>query len=146
MENFKIENTENGHEAHVLVALFAKKNGKHLLALRKQKPAGIYAPIVGHVQHGEGLLEAMNREIEEEAGKGIVTDNLHHIHTQLLDSPECRHGVTYHQWNVFTADVCGTIKPDGKEADIIDWYYIKSINDQLGSFWKTILKEIDLGL
>jgi len=83
--------------AHVTVATVIERDGHFLLVEEEADGALVYNQPAGHLDHGESLLEAAQRETLEETGWHVELLGL--VGLALYTSPG--NGVTYHRTTFF---------------------------------------------
>ena len=81
--------TEIHQTPYIGVHLMLIQNGKLLLQERKGGVLnGYYSPVSGHVDKGEGVIDALIREAKEEAGIILEKNDLKvNVIAHLLDAP-----------------------------------------------------------
>jgi len=111
----------SGGVAHTSVGMFVINDGKTLLIKKADSfYQGKYSIVAGHVENGEGPLEALNRESVEELGLAPVTAKLACPVFTLTDA--CRHGAEEHIWFVFECEIeGGSIVFDESEISEVKW-------------------------
>ncbi|PHS17607.1 MAG: NUDIX hydrolase [Kangiella sp.] len=112
-------------QIHVTVAAIIRRNNQYLL-VKERSSAGeiVYNQPAGHVELRESLLDAVSREVKEEAGLDFVPTQL--IGTYLL-SP-ASNGKTYLRF-CFIGDVPEDQEPSPQDPDILanEWFSLQEI-------------------
>ena len=143
----KTGKSKDGREMHYSVgALIKNEEDKYLLIDRKKFPLGI-AGIAGHIDEGEGEVDALKREVEEETG---LTVNKYKLRfEEEVPWNECSRGIKVHKWYLYSCEASGELKQNKHEAKSIGWYTkeeIKKFNEEgrLEDVWKYWFEKLDL--
>ena len=135
---------QNPHQTpYIGVHLMLIQDGKLLL---QHKIAGtlngIYTPISGHVDKGEGVIEALVREAKEEADITLNPNDLKvSVVAHLLDAPYKGGTADIINFFIFTDKYEGTIRnmePD--KTDSLAFYDLDHLPDMLMSHIFDVLK------
>jgi 8-oxo-dGTP diphosphatase len=87
----------------LVVYVFLERDGKILLGKRKNAfGEGHYSTPAGHIDPGETVMECASRELSEETGIEVETDNFELIGVRLLPDYEID-GVKAHEYVAFAA-------------------------------------------
>ena len=102
---------------YIGVHLMLIQNNKLLLQERKGGfTDGLFTPVSGHVDKGEGVIDALIREAKEEAGILLKKENLKiNVIAHLLDAPYKGKRADIINYFIFTDTYSGQI--DNKEPD-----------------------------
>ncbi len=114
-------------QIHVTVAAIIRRNNQYLLVKERSSADEIvYNQPAGHVELRESLLDAVSREVKEEAGLDFIPTQL--IGTYLL-SPAIN-GKTYLRF-CFIGDVPDDQEPSPQDPDILanEWFSLQEIAD-----------------
>jgi len=134
---------------HKTAAVVIERDGKILLLKRpqSQSSAGKWAIPGGHVDEGEPVHIAAQREMQEEVGGVEDLEEIGQPFVHDVDSP--RYGPHQHICHIFRAklkaELKGEPKVDPKEAD--DWAWFKPedvIRLELTDYTERILKELSI--
>jgi ADP-ribose pyrophosphatase YjhB (NUDIX family) len=136
----KVEEID-GEKYHYVVGFLIEKNDKYLLMNRKIYPYGYAAPC-GHVDEGESIGQAINRELEEETGLGL--ENYHKIYDDVIAVNPCHYDNVYkHKTTVYEVTTFGKLKVDDKEFKSFGWFNKEEIAKlDLEPMWKVIFEKI----
>lgn len=130
----KTRNHTDKKTMHYSVGALIRRDNKLLLIDRAIEPFGC-ACIAGHVDEGEDVVTALQREVFEESGLTVTKHRL--IAEEELDWNWCSKGVRSHYWYVFECEVAGTLTQNKRETRSIGWYTEDEIQKlQLEPVWK----------
>jgi 8-oxo-dGTP diphosphatase len=103
---------------HIVASALIIRDGKVLLTLRRTYPFGLEFP-VGHVEYGESIEEALEREVLEELGVKVTSATL----LLQIEQPVsyCRFGSTIEEWAVFSVDYNGQSIIENDEIESVRW-------------------------
>ena len=140
--------TEIHQTPYIGVHLMLIQNGKLLLQERKGGFLnGYYSPVSGHVDKGEGVIDALIREVKEESGIILEKDSLKvNVIAHLLDAPYKGRRADIMNYFIFTDVYKGVI--ENKETDktkSLDFYDLKALPDKLMSHIFDVLKAYERG-
>ncbi len=135
--------TQEHQTPYIGVHLMLIKDGQLLLEQRKGGALdGYYLPVSGHVDKGEGLIDAMCREAKEEANIVLDPKDLKiSVVAHLLDAPYKFHTSDIINFFIFTDKYAGEIKnmePD-KTASLA-FYDLDNLPDALLAHIKEIIQ------
>lgn len=120
-------------------AVIENEKGEYLLIDRAVEPFG-FGCISGHINEGEEAIDALKREVKEEAGLDVVNYKL--IYGRKLRTRGCSYGKIPHYCFIFKCDVGGKINGNPKEVKSINWYSKEEIkNLKLEPLWKFFFKK-----
>ncbi len=130
-----------GVPRHFIVGIIVEKRGRYLLMERNNFPYGFACP-AGHIDKGETIEEARDRELKEETGL-IITDSKK-IYTGVISINPCRYDGTYdHMTYIYKVKTKGRIKIDKGEFKSYGWYSKKEISDlSLEPMWSFVFNKI----
>jgi len=114
-------------QIHVTVAAIIKRNDHYLLVKERSSSGDIvFNQPAGHVELKESLLDAVSREVKEEAGLDFTPTGL--IGTYLL-SP-ATNGKTYLRF-CFVGDVPDDQSPSPQDPEILEncWFTLQEITE-----------------
>ncbi len=123
--------------------LLLVQDGKILLQKRKGKfTGGLYCPVAGHVDKGEGVIDALIREAKEEANITLDKDKLEiKMMAHLLNAPYKGKQADIINYFIFTDTYEGVVKnlePDKTES--IAFYDLNALPTPLMGFVLAAIK------
>ena len=128
------QGSRNEKPIHYSVGALVKNDDKFLLIYRAKTPI-CYAGVAGHVDEGEGPLQAIHREVKEESGLEIK--ECHLLFEEMVDWNWCRRGITGHYWYLYECAVAGDVMYNKAEVKSIGWYSIGEIKQMdIEPVWK----------
>ncbi|MDP4012968.1 MAG: NUDIX hydrolase [Candidatus Nanoarchaeia archaeon] len=131
-----------GKIKHFSVGALIKKDNKFLLIDRKKVPYG-WAPPAGHIDEGETSIQALKREVKEEANLKVKSFKLIKKFNNLKFG--CRRIGSYHEIYVYSCKWSGNLKIEKSEAKRYKWYKKEELSKiKLEAVWKKILKELKI--
>jgi ADP-ribose pyrophosphatase YjhB (NUDIX family) len=122
---------------HDTTAIIIRKGGRFLLVRRANKPEkGFWAVPGGHVDEGESVWQAAQREAGEEVGDVEVDKKPFFVFVHDA-------GITHrHRAHVFFGKVTGEVKA-GSDAEDVGWFSLKEMeNLELTHYTKKIINHI----
>lgn len=133
---------------YIGVHLMLIQDGKLLLQERKGGfTDGYFTPVSGHVDKGEGVIDALIRESKEEAGITLKKETLKiKVIAHLLDAPYKGRRADIINYFVFTDTYDGVI--ENKEPDktkTLAFYDLNALPDKLMSHIFEVLKAYERG-
>ena len=123
-------------------AILVEKDGKFLLVKRSNRTwKGQWCVPGGHVDEGESVWEAAQREAQEEVGKVEVEEEPYMIFIHSVPAGEKRcPGEHQHKCHAFRGKVVGEIKA-GTDAAELGWFTKEEAKGlKLTNYTKTILQ------
>jgi len=119
---------------HNTVAVLVEKDGKFLLVKRSQPPRkGFWELPGGHVDEGESVTEAAQREAREEVGEVEVEKEPFYI----LDPEHIRVG-HQHRCHYFRGRVVGEVKA-GSDAAEVGWFTLEEMKKMDISYFTLLI-------
>ena len=109
---------------HYSVGAVIERDGTYLLLERAQFPPG-FAGAAGHVDVDEEPDDALAREVVEETGLRVISQNL--LFSEVAPDNPCGYGVTTHTWWVYAVEVTGEPDVDAHEAKSWGWFTPEAI-------------------
>ncbi|MFH1694713.1 MAG: NUDIX hydrolase [Patescibacteria group bacterium] len=138
----KKDKTKSGESLHCSVGALIEKDGKYLLINRAVPPLG-FAGIAGHIDEGEGVLQALKREVKEESN--LEVSNCEQLFEEELDWNWCSKGVGSHYWHLFKCNVSGELVRSKRETKSIGWYSKEEIKKlKLEPAWEYWFKKLNI--
>ncbi len=130
-----------GTPRHFIVGIIVEKNGKYLLLERINFPYGFACP-TGHINKGETIEEARDRELNEETG--LVITGSKKVYSGVISINACRYDGTYdHMTYIYKVKTKGKIKIDKDEFKSYGWYSKKEISNlNLEPMWSFVFNKI----
>ncbi len=114
------KNVVDGKPRHYVVGFIIKRGEKYLLMERKNFPYG-FASSAGHIDEGENVMMALNRELKEETELEIVKSE--EVFNEIISLNPCRYDGTYdHMTYIYTVETKGELKVDESEFKSFGWY------------------------
>lgn len=142
MVNIKKTRDSNGGIIHHGVSAVIRRNGKYLLIDRAIKPFG-YGCISGHMYEEEEAVDALVREVREEAGLKVISQEL--IFKGKLKSRGCSYGKIPHYCYIFECEVEGEPNRNPREVKSIGWYSEDEIkNLKLEPLWRFYFRKMKI--
>lgn len=87
--------------AHVTVATVVERDGRFLMVQERAEGRTVINQPAGHLEQGESLVAAAERETREETGWQVAIKGL--IGASLFEAPN---GITYYRSSFFAEPVC----------------------------------------
>lgn len=92
----------DGEYWHEDAGVFVHNTKNEFLFLERVRyPSGLTIP-AGHVDRREGPLQAVHRELYEEAGLRLPRRSFRHIAIDNIVGDKCRRGSDAHRWHIYT--------------------------------------------
>jgi ADP-ribose pyrophosphatase YjhB (NUDIX family) len=142
MKKIKEGISSKGELMHYSVGAVIEKNGKYLLIDRALLPSG-FACVAGHVDEGESIEVALDREVEEEIGLKVIEKEK--IFEGEMEDNQCVKRASVHYWYVFKCGVEGDVFIDLEEVKSVKWFTKEEIKGlKLEMSWNRLFKEIGI--
>ena len=113
----KVTKTQKGLK-HYSAGALIERDGKFLISKRTFYPY-VYNVIGGHVDTGEGILQALKREVREETGLRVKFAKL--IYAGIIFPDRCSRGVDIHDWHLYLVQTLGKVKINRHESVTLRW-------------------------
>lgn len=136
----KLSTNLKGMPMHFSVGAVIIRGGKYLLIDRMNPPYG-FSGVAGHVDEGEEAITALRREVKEESGLSVISENL--IFEEEINNNECKRGINVHYWYLYKVEVEGELIWNQEETKSIGWYTTNEIkNLKLEPVWEYWFKKL----
>ena len=116
---------------HESVGIFLINQARQLLLFELAKFPFGYTVSAGHVDTGELPIAAAQRELAEEVGITLPTQDLQNVGSYRIENDSCSRGADVHQWTAFVASYNGQEITLNDEGAAYAWYDLDALPNNL---------------